>query len=102
HQPSGGGDMDQAQARALLAAERTRLQRLLQAETSRPQAAELGDEGDDADPRKAEESGIAPARHGGRRPGGPRRALPPAATAGRSAAAGQSPTRGWRPTRWPS
>ena len=31
--------MDQAQARALLAAERTRLQRLLQAETGQPQAA---------------------------------------------------------------
>ena len=34
--------MDQARARALLAGERARLQRLLQAETSRPQAAELG------------------------------------------------------------
>ena len=40
--------MEQARARALLAAERTRLQRLLQAETIRPQAAELGDEVDDA------------------------------------------------------
>ena len=51
--------MDQAQARALLAAERTRLQRLLQAETSRPPAAELGDEVDDADRRNAEETGVA-------------------------------------------
>jgi len=51
--------MDQARARALLAAERTRLQRLLQAETSQPQAAELGDEVDDADRRNAEETGMA-------------------------------------------
>jgi DnaK suppressor protein len=51
--------MDQAQARALLAAERTRLQRLLQAETIRPQGAELGDEVDDADRRNAEQTGMA-------------------------------------------
>src|SRR5215211_7851421 len=51
--------MDQAQARALLAAERTRLQRLLQAETIRPHAAELGDEVDDADRRNAEQTGMA-------------------------------------------
>ena len=51
--------MDQARARALLAAERTRLQRLLQAETRQPQAAELGDEVDDADRRNAEETGMA-------------------------------------------
>ena len=51
--------MDQARARALLAAERTRLQRLLQAETSQPQAAELGDEVDDADRRNAEQTGMA-------------------------------------------
>ena len=51
--------MDQARARALLAAERTRLQRLLQAETIRPQAAELGDEVDDADRRNAEQTGMA-------------------------------------------
>ena len=51
--------MDQDQARALLAAERTRLQRLLQAETSQPQAAELGDEVDDADRRNAEQTGMA-------------------------------------------
>jgi DnaK suppressor protein len=51
--------MDHARARALLAAERTRLQRLLQAETSQPQAAELGDEVDDADRRNAEETGMA-------------------------------------------
>jgi hypothetical protein len=41
--------MDQAQARALLAGERARLQRLLQAATGQPQAAEVGDEVDDAD-----------------------------------------------------
>jgi DnaK suppressor protein len=51
--------MDQDQARALLAAERARLQRLLQAETGKPEAAELGDEVDDADRRDAEESGMA-------------------------------------------
>jgi DnaK suppressor protein len=51
--------MDHARARALLAAERTRLQRLLQAATSQPQAAELGDEVDDADRRDAEETGMA-------------------------------------------
>ena len=51
--------MDQAQVRALLAGERARLQRLLQAETSRPRAAELGDEVDDADRRNAEQTGMA-------------------------------------------
>ena len=51
--------MDQAQARALLAGERARLQRLLQAATGEPQAAELGDEVDDADRRNAEETGMA-------------------------------------------
>jgi DnaK suppressor protein len=51
--------MDQARARALLAAERTRLQRLLQAETIEPRAAELGDEVDDADRRNAEQTGTA-------------------------------------------
>jgi DnaK suppressor protein len=51
--------MDQARARALLAGERARLQRLLQAETGQPQAAELGDEVDDADRRNAEETEIA-------------------------------------------
>ena len=51
--------MDQAQARALLASERARLQRLLQAETREPQAAELGDEVDDADRRNAEQTGMA-------------------------------------------
>jgi DnaK suppressor protein len=51
--------MDQAQARALLAAERARLQRLLQAETIEPRAAELGDEVDDADRRNAEQTGTA-------------------------------------------
>ena len=51
--------MDQAKARALLAGERARLQRLLQAETGEPQPAELGDEVDDADRRNAEETGMA-------------------------------------------
>jgi DnaK suppressor protein len=51
--------MDQARARVLLAAERARLQRLLQAATGEPQAAELGDEVDDADRRNAEQSGMA-------------------------------------------
>jgi DnaK suppressor protein len=51
--------MDQAQARALLAAERARLQRLLQAETGQPQPAELGDDVDDADRRNAEQTGTA-------------------------------------------
>jgi DnaK suppressor protein len=51
--------MDQARARALLAGERARLQRLLQAETDQPQPAELGDEVDDADRRNAEQTGTA-------------------------------------------
>ena len=51
--------MDQAQIRALLAGERARLQRLLQTETGEPQAAELGDEVDDADRRDAEQTGMA-------------------------------------------
>jgi hypothetical protein len=51
--------MDQAQARALLAAERARLQRLLQTETSRPQATELGDEVDDAGRRNATQTDAA-------------------------------------------
>jgi DnaK suppressor protein len=51
--------MDQTQARALLAGERARLQRLLQARTGRPEAAELGDEVDDADRRNAEQTGTA-------------------------------------------
>jgi DnaK suppressor protein len=51
--------MDHAYARALLAAERARLQRLLQGDTGNPEAAELGDEVDDADRRNAEESGMA-------------------------------------------
>jgi DnaK suppressor protein len=51
--------MDQAQARALLAGERARLQRLLQAEPGRPEAAELGDEVDEADRRNDEQTGMA-------------------------------------------
>ena len=50
--------MNQTQARALLAAERARLQRLLAA-TGQPHAAELGDEVDDADRRNAEQTGMA-------------------------------------------
>jgi DnaK suppressor protein len=55
--------MDQAQARALLAGERARLQRLLQAETGNPQAAELGDEVDDADRRNAQQTAMAVEEH---------------------------------------
>jgi DnaK suppressor protein len=51
--------MDQVQARALLAGERARLQRLLQSETGEPQATELGDEVDDADRRNTEQTGMA-------------------------------------------
>jgi DnaK suppressor protein len=51
--------MDQTQARALLAGERARLQRLLQAATDKPQPADLGDEVDDADRRNAEQTGMA-------------------------------------------
>jgi DnaK suppressor protein len=51
--------MDQTQARALLAGERARLQRLLQAATGEPQAAELGDEVDDAERRNAEQTDMA-------------------------------------------
>jgi DnaK suppressor protein len=51
--------MDQTQAQALLASERARLQRLLQAETGQPQTAELGDEVDDADRRNTEQTGTA-------------------------------------------
>jgi DnaK suppressor protein len=51
--------MDQARARALLAGERARLRRLLQADGGEPQAAEVGDEVDDADRRNAEETGLA-------------------------------------------
>ncbi|HEX6674688.1 MAG TPA: hypothetical protein VF486_06660 [Actinomycetes bacterium] len=51
--------MDQAHARALLAGERARLERLLQAEAGEPQAADLGDEVDDADRRNAEQTGTA-------------------------------------------
>ena len=51
--------MNHAQARALLAGERVRLQRLLQAETGEPQPADQGDEVDDADRRDAEQTGTA-------------------------------------------
>jgi DnaK suppressor protein len=51
--------MDQTRARALLADERARLQQLLQAETSQPEPADLGDEVDDADRRNAQETDLA-------------------------------------------
>ena len=51
--------MDQAQARALLAGERARLQRLLQAAAGQPQTAEVGDAVDDADRRTADQTGLA-------------------------------------------
>jgi DnaK suppressor protein len=51
--------MDQAQARALLAGERARLQRLLQAEANEPEEADLGDAVDDAHRRNAEQTGMA-------------------------------------------
>jgi DnaK suppressor protein len=51
--------MDETQARALLAGERARLQRLLQAEAGETQMTELGDEVDDADRRTAEQIGTA-------------------------------------------
>jgi DnaK suppressor protein len=51
--------MDQAHARALLAGERARLQRLLAAESGRPDPADLGDEVDEADRRDAAQTGRA-------------------------------------------
>jgi hypothetical protein len=51
--------MVQARARALLAGERARLQRLLQVAAGEPQAAELGDEVDDGDRRNGEQTGVA-------------------------------------------
>jgi DnaK suppressor protein len=54
-----GGTGGPTQARALLGGERARLQLLLQAETSRLHAAELGDEVDDADRPNAEQTGWA-------------------------------------------
>ena len=51
--------MDQDQARAVLAGERARLQRLLQAETNKPEAAELGDDVDDPGRRNATQTGAA-------------------------------------------
>jgi DnaK suppressor protein len=97
--------MDQGRARALLAGERARLQRLLQAETGDLSAAELGDEVDDADRRNAEETGMAVdqllrARWAALKRAEARLA---AGTYGRSVpAARRSPTSGWRPTHWPS
>jgi DnaK suppressor protein len=51
--------MDQTQARALLAGERAQLQRPLRAETGKSEAAELGDDVDDADRGNAEQTGMA-------------------------------------------
>jgi RNA polymerase-binding transcription factor DksA len=51
--------MDQAHARALLAGERARLERLLAAESQEPDAADLGDEVDDADRRDDRQTGRA-------------------------------------------
>jgi DnaK suppressor protein len=51
--------MDQARARALLAGERARLERLLAAGPATPDPADLGDEVDDADRRDATQTGTA-------------------------------------------
>jgi DnaK suppressor protein len=51
--------MDQAQARALLAGERARLERLLAAGAETPDPVDLGDEVDDAGRRTAEQTGTA-------------------------------------------
>jgi DnaK suppressor protein len=51
--------MDQTRARALLAGERARLERLLRAAASEPQEADPGDEVDDADRRNAEQTHTA-------------------------------------------
>jgi DnaK suppressor protein len=51
--------MDQAHARALLAGERARLERLLAAGSATPDPADLGDEVDDADRRDAAQTGTA-------------------------------------------
>jgi DnaK suppressor protein len=97
--------MDQAQARALLAAERAQLQRLLQAAAGESLADELGDEVDDADRRDATQTGMAVdqllrARWAALQRAEARLA---AGSYGRSVRRGRSiPTSGWRPTRWPS
>jgi DnaK suppressor protein len=51
--------MDQAHARALLAEERARLERLLAAGSETPDPVDLGDDVDDADRRTAEQTGTA-------------------------------------------
>ena len=51
--------MDRAPARALLAGERARLERLLAAGSGGPDGAEVGDEVDDADRRDATQTGTA-------------------------------------------
>jgi DnaK suppressor protein len=51
--------MDQTRARALLAEERARLERLLAAGSGEPDEADLGDEVDDADRREREETATA-------------------------------------------
>ena len=97
--------MDQTRARALLAAERVQLKRLLQAETGEPQAADVGDEVDDADRRNAEQTGTAVDQLLQARWAALARAearLAAGSYGRRCTAAGRSPTSGWRPTRWPS
>jgi DnaK suppressor protein len=51
--------MDQAHARALLAGERARLERLLAARSDTPDPVDLGDEADDAGRRDAAQTGTA-------------------------------------------
>jgi DnaK suppressor protein len=97
--------MDETQARALLAGERARLQRLLQAEAGETQMTELGDEVDDADRRTAEQIGTAVGQLQRARLAALERAEArlAAGSYGRSVgAASQSPTSGWRSTHWPS
>jgi DnaK suppressor protein len=96
--------MDQAHARALLAGERARLERLLAAGSEGLDAAEVGDEVDDADRREAGQTGAAVdqllrARWAALERAEARLA---AGSYGRSVRSGRPiPTSGWRPTRWP-
>ena len=89
--------MDQAQARALLDGERARLERLLRTEAGEPQAAELGDDVDDADRRNAEETGMAVDQLLRARWAALQRAEARLA----AGSYGRSVRSGWRPTRWP-
>jgi len=90
--------MDQTRARALLAGERARLQRLLQAQAGTPPAAELGDQVDHAHRRDAEETALAVDQLLGARWAALQRAEArlAAGSYGRSLVSGQpSPTSGW-------